>query len=86
MAQYESTNQVSSWRSDEWIMIVWLLCILGTGRGRAFDDDIPADLLNNIVPDFEDDLYEDDLDDMQLRTNFPETWVYEDRVAGWAKL
>ena len=51
-------------------------------RSRSDNDQIPPDLLNEIDLDQDEELLQEILEDVQVRTNFPEMWLYEDETAG----
>ncbi|CAB4042396.1 Hypothetical predicted protein [Paramuricea clavata] len=51
-------------------------------RQRSGDVDVPNNLLNGLDLDQHPELLKSLLEDAQLRTNFPEKWLYEDGKAG----
>ena len=50
-------------------------------RRRSGEVDIPGDLLNDL-PFEDEEILKLTLDEAQVRTNFPETWLYEHVKAG----
>ena len=51
-------------------------------RQRSGDVDIPNNLLNGLGFELDEEILKLTLEEAQVRTNFPETWLYEDRKAG----
>ena len=58
-------------------------CILSIDvRERSGNVDIPNGLLDNVDFELDEEMLKLTLEEAQVRTNFPETWLYEDMKAG----
>ena len=51
-------------------------------RQRSGDVAVPNNLLNNLGFEIDEDILKLLLDEVQVRTNFPEKWLYEDMETG----
>ncbi|XP_028394711.1 complement C3-like [Dendronephthya gigantea] len=83
---FSNSNLSSSFHPRDACVIQFYTCCYKAfemdHRGRSGDVDIPNDLLNNLPFDGDKLFMELALEQAQMRTNFPEKWLFEDAKAG----
>lgn len=64
------------------LFIITLQSIHVDSRLRSGEVDIPNDLLDGLGFELNEEILKLTLEEVQVRTNFPEKWLYEDMKAG----